>query len=131
MLGSLLVALHLRQFGQTLDPVVFVVDVVRDVFEILHVSLNEESPEEGEVRMFRVLNFNETPRKLPAANPFAGNLHHVSAADDGERDRGLQRGVRGLEVVVFVGIAVGELVRLDVVLLDLAVDPLFQLLQLE
>ncbi len=58
------------------------------------------------------------------------DLHGVGAADDGEGHAGLEGGVLRLEVVVLVGVAVGELVDLDVLGLDLRVDRRLQLLHL-
>ena len=46
--------------------------------------------------------------------------------DDGEGDTLLQHDVLALELVVLVRVAIGELVNLNVVLLNLGVDPFLQ-----
>ena len=50
------------------SPIVFVVHIVRDIFEILHVSLDEEATEEGKVRVLGVVDLNEAPGVLTAAD---------------------------------------------------------------
>ena len=64
----------LFQLGETLDPVVFVVDVVGDILEILHVGLDEKPPEKSEIRMFGVVHFHESPRVLSPPHLFPVDL---------------------------------------------------------
>ena len=61
---------------------------------------------------------------------FTSYLHGVCATDDAKGDAGFELRVVRLKLVVLVRIAVGELVDLNVVLLDLLVDLRFQSLQL-
>jgi hypothetical protein len=58
-------------------PVVFVVHVVRDVLEVLHVRLDEEAAEEGKVGMLRVVHLDKAPRVLAAAYLLAVHLEKL------------------------------------------------------
>ena len=86
---------------------------MRDIFEVLHVSLDEKSAQQCKVRVRRIVHLHKPPRVLPAANAFslhlrlicnsnrmcvAGSLFNpfsvknsthlesMCATDDGERD---------------------------------------------
>ena len=56
------------------QPVVFVVHIVGDVLEVLHVRLDEELPEQREVRVLRVVDLHLAPRVLPDPDFLAGFL---------------------------------------------------------
>ena len=122
--------LQLGEVGETSHPVVLVVDVMGNVLQVLHVGLDEEAAEEGKVGVFRVVHLHEAPGILTAADLLALDLHSVGATHDGEGNTGLQEIVLRLEFIVLVRVAVGELIDLDVVVLDLLVDPLLDPLEL-
>jgi len=90
----------------------------------------QEGAQLDEVAVLRVLHVDHTPRILATPHLLAGHLQNGIAADHGERDGGLQLAILLLEVVVLVGIALGELVQLDVVVLQVLQDALLQLAHL-
>ncbi len=55
-------------------PVVFIVYIVGDVLEVLHVGLDEELSQEGEVGMLRVVDLHVAPRILTHPSLLPGNL---------------------------------------------------------
>ena len=105
-------------------------NIMRNVFQVLHVSLDDEPPEQGEIGKLWIVNLDKSPGVLPSPHLSAGDLENVGAGHHREGNARLEGLVLGLEVLVLVGITVGELVDLDVVLLDLSVDLLFQPLDL-
>ena len=55
-------------------PVVLIMHIMCDILEILHVCLDEEPPQERKVRVLGVVNLNEAPRVLAAADLLALDL---------------------------------------------------------
>ncbi len=49
-------------------------NIVRDVFQILHVSLNKKFSKESKVRVRGIVDLNESPRVLTTTNFAAINL---------------------------------------------------------
>ena len=50
-------------------PIIFVVYIVSDVFEILHVRLYDETPKQGKVWVYKIVNLHKTP---------AGTVDHAT-----------------------------------------------------
>jgi hypothetical protein len=61
-------------FPKLCSPVVFIVDIMSDILEVLHVGLDEEPPEVGEVAVLRVLNVHQAPGILPPSDTLPPNL---------------------------------------------------------
>ena len=51
-------------------PVVFIMYVMCDILEVLHVGLDEKPSEERKVGVLGVVHFDETPRILTTTNLF-------------------------------------------------------------
>jgi hypothetical protein len=49
-------------------------NIMGDILEVLHVGLDEESPEVGEVAVLRVLNVHQAPGILPPSDTLPPNL---------------------------------------------------------
>ena len=77
-----------------------------------------------------MLTIHHAPGVLAAPDLAAGHLHHLVAADDRERQAGLQVAVLLLELLVLVRVAVREAVDLDAVRLDVVQDAALQRLHL-
>jgi hypothetical protein len=58
-------------------PVVLIVDIMRDILEVLHVGLYEEPPEVREVAVLPVLNVHEAPGILAASYRLPTNLKYI------------------------------------------------------
>ena len=56
------------------SPEIFIVHIMCDIFEILHVSLNKKFPEQGKVWVLWVVNFYKTPGVLSPSNLSSGYL---------------------------------------------------------
>ncbi len=61
-------------FLKLCSPVVFIVNIMGDILEVLHVGLDEEPPEVGEVAVLRVLNVHQAPGILPPSDTLPANL---------------------------------------------------------
>ena len=48
--------------------------VVSDVFQVLHVCLDDEPPEQSKVRVFDVVHFDKAPGVLPPSHLFPVHL---------------------------------------------------------
>ena len=114
VVGSRLVARHVRQL---LEAIVLVVHVVGDVLEVLHVRAYEHGAEGHEVAMGELVHVHASPGILATAKGATVLLHNRVAADDGEGQLGLERTV-GAVVLDVVVVDVGKLVDLELLLGD-------------
>ena len=76
--------------------------IVSDVFEILHVRLYDESPEQGEVWVFDVVDLHETPGVLSTTQLLAVHLKGVGAWHYSEGNAILQGPVLSLQSEVVI-----------------------------
>lgn len=90
----------------------------------------EECAQLDEVAVLGVLHVDHTPRILTATHLFASHLQYGVAADNGERYRRLELTILLLEVVVLIGIALGKLIQLYVIILEILQYALLQLAHL-
>ena len=58
-------------------PVIFVVNVMSNIFKILHMRLNNEPSQKSKIWMFRIIHLDKPPWVLSASNLFSINLINI------------------------------------------------------
>jgi hypothetical protein len=60
------------------SPVILIVDIMCDIFEVLHVCLDQKSSEKGEVWVLGIVYFYKSPRVLPTPNLLSLDLREYT-----------------------------------------------------